>query len=471
MTLAGRVAGADPTTVHVSLVTADKVIRESGLTGAFDLVLEDGERVRVDITPHTRVDGDEIEEARTTGRWDRLAEHPDARWVESHAPGPHVRATLVRSVLRPGARVVVRGAVVERAASVQPSYREAAFGAPEHVTAAAITAGAVRAASTSPGPKPEARGDSRLLRCFGAFLAVAAIYVFVRRVLFWPPELVDPRVLPVRASLGAACAIHIALGCLLVCQRPGGVARLLPRFVRADNTLFGSTFFAGFIIFGAVGALAFGVAQELALGEIERTRDLAVRGSKGGQLLDGSWIPATFQWLVVACAILGLYLRERSEAKLATLFGHRGAGWTVRRGELREGTLKIHRFVDGSGRSATHHWTASIQEPLTVTSGDDTIAVNPEGLAWGIDTVAPTASPEARATTWAVGTGAAVAIAGRFGDATTLRAHGPESLVLVASTATADVVASLARGLRLRSALLGIAIAGAILAAVIASVR
>ncbi len=139
LTLRGRVDAPRPITVHVALLVRDDRLQSSGAAGEIDLVLDDGRTVRVAFDGRTHARG--LRETRTRGRWERLSQEPDARLVSDRAPGPHVAASLVRTVLEPGARIEVRGAVVAWTAPAREatSYRDAEDSpVPARVVAAAI---------------------------------------------------------------------------------------------------------------------------------------------------------------------------------------------------------------------------------------------------------------------------------------------------------------------------------------------
>lgn len=465
VTLSGRVDSAEAVTVHVTLEVAGESVYERSVDAVFDLLLEDGARVTIETCWQTH-SAKEIEPARTTGTWERVAEHPDAQWVESHAPGPHVRVALLRRVLRPGSSVVVRGTVLEHAIEreTHAHYRAAARGAPspKRLVAIAIAPGRAVAAPTKGRPRVFARA-------VGAVLAVAALLLFARWVVLWPSELAVAKVAPLRAAAGVACAMHCAFWLSVVFQRPGSIARLLPRFVGANRLPLGSQLVATLLVFGVITSMVLGVGGVFILEKLLDTGDLTARGAKGRPLLESAWLSAAFLWIPAAVGLFGLYLRERGEAQIAGLFRDRGGGWTVREGVLEEGELMILMHVDGHGRSATRHWSSEIDGALTIASHGETLTVRTAGIAWAIDTVDDT--PAQRGSRWTVGPGAAVAIAGRLGEGTNLRAHGPESLVVVATPCTRHVVASLARGLRLRRAVLALAIGGATLALALSYAR
>ncbi|MBX3213697.1 MAG: hypothetical protein KF850_16785 [Labilithrix sp.] len=469
VTLSGCVASEEAVTIHVALEVDGETVYERSVDGAFDLLLDGGARVAIETCWQTRV-ASELEPMRTAETWKRLAKHPDARGVESHAPGPHVRVALLRRVLRPGAAVVVRGAVAEYAIEqeTQARYRVAARRAPspKRLVASAITPERAEAASTMGRRGVAARAGGVVARAGGAVLAVTALLLFVRWVVLWPPELAIAKVASLRASAGAACAMHLAFWLSVVLQRPGSTARLLPRFVGANRRPLGSQLVAGLVVFGVVASLALGAGGALMLEKLLDTGDPTASGRNGRPLLESAWLPAAFLWVCSTCGILGLCLRERGEARLAALFRAHGDGWTVREGVLEEGELTISVHVNGHGRSATRHWSSEIDGALTIASDGETLTVRTAGIAWGIDTVA--CAPEQRGERWTVGPGAAVAIAGRLGHGTNLLARGPESLVVVATPCTCSVGASLVRGLWLRRAVLAAAVGGAILAIVLA---
>lgn len=462
VTLSGRVDSAQAVTVHVALEVDGETVGERSVDGAFDLLLEGGARVTIETCWQTR-SASEIEPTRTTGTWERLAKHPDARWVESHAPGPHVRVALLRRVLRPGAAVVVRGTVAEYATEgeTQAHYRLAARGAPPptRLVASAIAPERVEAASTK-----GRRGV--VARAVGAMLAATALLFFVRWVVLWPPELAVAKVASIRAAAGVACAMHLAFWLSVVFQRRGSTARLFPRFVGANRRPLGSELVAGLLVFGVIASMALGAGGVIILEKLLDTGDLTVSGVKGRPLLESAWLPAAFLWVSAACGILGLCLRERGEAQIAGLFRDRGDGWMVREGVLEEGKLTISVHVNGHGRSATRYWSSEVDGVLTITSEGETLTVRTDGIAWAIDTVVK--APAQRGERWSVGPGAAVAIAGRLGDGTNIRARGPESLVVVATPCTRNVVASLVRGLWLRRVVLTATVGGAVLAIVLA---
>ena len=188
---------------------------------------------------------------------------------------------------------------------------------------------------------------------------------------------------------------------------------------------------------------------------------LKVRGPKG-PLVPGSIVPATFMHLAIVAAWVGLWLRERREARLADLFRDRGSGWKVRSGRIESGSLVLLASTSGHGRSTTTFLRGQVEAPLTIRSGEDSLRVEPDKLVFGLDTTIP-AKHKPREVRWETAPGAPAAVAGRFDGKSYLRASGPESL-LVVSTSDEDPENALRRRLRHRLIVLAIGPVGAIIA-------
>jgi hypothetical protein len=444
-TFVGRVVGLGGAerVVHVALQVGGEVLGDATIGGELGLELGDGHVVRITLDASTRVT--ELPETRVSAAWATLSQEPDAARVSSHAPGPHVRATLVRRVLRAGARVAVRGIVTEqRAPQAQgaPGYREAGRGPsrPTHVRALEVAR-----------PPHEGPGLGRLIRIGLAGLAIAgALFVLAEHVLVWPPHLRSPILVPVRIAVGAACAMHLAFWLAVLFGGRGGTLRMLPRFTDAAGRSTDGNF--TLIVVGA--GLFFGTVVAAvhvwALGRVAETGVFVVQGNRG-PVIDGGWLPAVLACGAAAVVWLGLLGLDWRSSKLARLFASAGGAWTVRTGRLRSGTLSIAAQVTGSGRGAMTWWSAWVDGPLSIESGDATFGVEEERLVFGMDLVSSRHAD--RTTTWTIGPGASVAIAGVLGDDTELAARGPESLLLVASVEP-DVLATLRRGRAMRTLVL-----------------
>lgn len=466
VTLTGRIANAGAVTVQVALRVRDDLLATSGVPGAVELTLDDGTTVRVEIDARTRAPA--LPETRSAGAWERLAEDPDAALVSSRAPGPHVRATLVRRVARPGARLVVRGKVLESEApgKSSASYRAPARGKerPRRVLASEI---APEPTAVAPTREPRPFPLEAFVRALAALLLVTAVTGFVRWVFLWPDALARPSVLPMRLGAGATCSLHAAVWLSILLQRRGSGARLLPRFVDDSGSALRSPFAEGAQVFATIMATFMLIGSAVALEKIAALGNLLLRGPKGGRLVDGAWMPAGAQLVTAAVGWLALVDRERREARLAGLFRARSTGWSVRAGRMLSGKLELVMSVYGTGRTSTRSWTGSFEGPIEIESDGETLSVSPGGLVWGMDTVDPDDS-KPRSTRWTMGPGAYAAVAGRLDDQRTLRATGPESLLFLA-TPEQDVLGSLRRGLWTRRVVVALVPAGTLVAALVAS--
>lgn len=453
--------------MHVELRVGDERLQSAAMAGEVDLVLDDGRAVRVAFDDRTRASG--LRETRTRGRWERLSQEPEARLVSDRAPGPHVAASLVRTVLEPGARIQVRGAVEEWAAPAGEAtgYRDPEDArTPARIVAAEITDTA-RVEAAVPGERARfALRAAHFGRALVVLLLVVTLGAYLRWTMLWPRELSHPALPFLRASAACACSLHLAVWLSLLLRRRGSYARFLPRFVRAGKPL-SSEGKDGTLLFGIAIATLLGLGTYLVLERILATGDVLVAGKRGRPILEGVWIPGMFQGLGIVVGAVAAWLRERQEAKLAAMFRPAGTDWIVRTGRLAAGELTLSSITYGSGKSSSTHWKASAST-LQVRSGTDLFTVDPAGLVWGIDTV--DRADVGRTTTWTMGPGASIALAGRIANTSTLRASGPESLLLVAVPEGEDPIASLQRGLEVRRAVLGAALVLAILGAVIAYV-
>ncbi len=462
VTIEGAIAldGVEELAVQVALVVGAETVASARIPeGEFTLALDDGRRVKVERDEQTRVEG--LPTTRIRGRWEELEKHAEAHRVGGRAPGPHVRAELQRRVLRPGARVSVRGAVLAReVAGTAAGYR---------APGGSVAVTHVLAREIAPAPKvSSARGKVTLpiAQIGGVALFVIGLALFTRWVVAWPASLAHPDVAALRAAAGTTMSFYASLGVFLLLDRSRHSMRLLPQFVRADgedHTPLESHMVALF------AGLAFSILMGLGVGGILETvlaaESLEVRGSKG-PLVRGSSIPATFARLGIIAAWVGLWLRERREAKLASLFRDRGSGWKVRSGRIETGSLVLRRLFWGGARSTTTALRGHVEAPLTIRSREGSLRVEPDGLLLGIDPAIPF-QRDGRNMRWETGPGTAVAIAGRLDGKRHVRASGPESLLVFATSAD-DPTQTLRRLLRQRLVVLAIGPVGAILAHLLA---
>ncbi|HVJ94650.1 MAG TPA: hypothetical protein VM580_32915, partial [Labilithrix sp.] len=426
--LEGTIAleGVEELTVHVALVVGSGTLEEARIPeGELTLLLDDGGKVKVERDARTRVEALPTKSIR--GRWEVLETHAEARRFASRAPGPHVRAELRRRVLRPGVRVTVRGAVLARgrveAGGDAAGYRE---------PGASVTVTHVLAREIAPVAK--VRSDRRAFalpfaRIIGGVALVVAGLLFTRWVVTWPASLAHPSLAALRAATGTVTSFYASLGVLLLLPRLGGFARLLPRFVREDGEdHLDAQAGSAMLLVGVLLSLMMGIGGASILERVWETGDLKVRGPKG-PLVPGSIVPATFMHLAIVAAWVGLWLRERREARLADLFRDRGSGWKVRSGRIESGSLVLLASTSGHGRSTTTFLRGQVEAPLTIRSGEDSLRVEPDKLVFGLDTTIP-AKHKPREVRWETAPGAPAAVAGRFDGKSYLRASGPESLLV-----------------------------------------
>lgn len=453
VSVSGRVVSGDAegTTISVALRVGDEILEQRGVAGQLDLILDDKGMLTVEFDAATRAT--KLHEVTREGAWERLAKDPVAKLVSGRAPGPHVRATLIRRVARLGERVLVRGRVVGRSGAVVTRIAAAELTLASKLTPSPIQSKAARS-------KVDV-GDL-VARAVGVILLLVTLYAALRWVVLWPEQLEHRGITYTRLAVGVACSLHAGIWLALVIRRRGGgVMRMLPRFVAADGEVISAEMLGVALGTGVVASAMFGAIGGLVmLDEIAKTGNVMTAGNKG-PLVDGAVVPTVGALLMATLGWFAMWGLEGREARLAALFRDRGSSWTARAGHLRAGSLSLYMRISGTNRSASRHWSAEISGPLELELDGRRVTLAPKGLVWGIDPVTSVESSQGRVNEWSMGPDSTVAVAGRLrdSDSTMLQATGPESLVLVAS-ADPDVLAGLRRGLWKRRLVLAVPLLG-----------
>jgi hypothetical protein len=440
VTVEGRVvrgSSAGPT-VAVRLQVADEQVARAPIPGELELVGDDGRPLTIEISDQTTTAG--LDERTQAGPWAKLSQAPDAARLAHRAPGPHVRATLIREQLEPGARVRIRGHVVEGSPA-----------APSRVRATSITRAKAKPSTDEPtdGRRPL---PAKLVVRHGLVAAVLLVFAFAywRSVIAWPDALAHPGVEHLRREVGLSCALMFAVLPMMLTARPGALVRQFPVFVdrEGQGTAFKATMlFATAVVAAASMGL---ITSYLVLDDILTSQNVLAKGTKGWAYVDGAWTSLVLAGLLLALGYATLFAGERSNARLAALFRPLPS-WQVLSGRLREGKLDLAAEVFGFSLM----WTGTASETLVVETERGPVRVATRGLVWAVDTSAPAPGPGTR---YPTEPGAHVLIAGRLGEPgqeLELRASGPESLLLVASSQP-DLLAALHRGLWMRRLTLAI---------------
>jgi hypothetical protein len=163
MRLSGIARGSRATLLERTTVTTD-----SGPLGSveelapFEIELDDGHRVRVELAQHLRIQPIESRDA----EWQDLEEDPAFSSLRSKAPGPHVRVKVSRARLQEGMRVeLLAEDDAEYVFAIATSHRDAPERKLAKVTARAIATGEHAAdvldGMLAPAPKPIAKRPKR----------------------------------------------------------------------------------------------------------------------------------------------------------------------------------------------------------------------------------------------------------------------------------------------------------------------
>jgi hypothetical protein len=457
ITREGRVvSGNHPgVAVEVTLRVGDQTLGHRGLAAELELILDDGSPVTVVTEARTRTK--DLRERSETGPWRKLSGLAHAELVRDHAPGPHVRASLVERFVEPGTRVIVRGPVVAGTGT-----------APQKIRAVELSRSTAHE-QVAARERKRTRADVRdwIGRGIGGLLVLASLAWAIRWVALWPAELVHPGVDKLRLAVGVASSTSAGLWLSLLLRRRGARIRMLPRFVGGDGQPIGhGGMFELPLVISMLMTLFWGVlGAGVALNTIAEAGDVWARNAKGhAPAADGFVFNATV--LFAAVAAVTLLAWEWGGARLAKLLRPLGPDWQLAQGRLTGGSLVFSSQTHGSGRATSTHWSANLEGPLTVEAPEGRWTIDPEGLVWAVDLGPEPEHPGNRSTIWRTKPGAAVVVAGRL-SGPRLRASGPESLILVASELDDDLVGSIRRGLWTRRLIVALPVIGALVSAAV----
>jgi hypothetical protein len=420
----GRVLGREGDQVlRVELRVGERSLGVRTLVETVELIADDGSPVTVELGEDTTLTG--VREELVEGAWERLAkQQPEAERFASVAPGPHVRASLVRWVLEPGAMLEVRG----RSRAHGPGRRLAAS------ELAQVAAGQTCAS----GP---ARPPVDVRRVLAAVVGIAAAAWYLRLTLLWPAELTSPTILWFRQAAAIGCATVIALTLAMASRRVTGGARLwlLPRFVTTDDK-HGTCAFdgSGPIIFAGLPAVLGGIWPGVVL-EVRLLLANLVE-------FDSPWSATLLCGLGMTVGIYTLWKHERLADRQARRFCP-GQGWSLIRARVDAGALRLRVERRSYFRGHADYFLGEIDGPLRLDHGGAPILVEPKQLVWALDLGAPDQRDDDGTLRWSAGSGATALLAGRFEPgAASVAATGPESLLLFVSR-DPDPAAALRRAL------------------------
>ena len=425
---------------------------------SFALELPDGHTVAIEALE--REIPNRVVPARTErGDWSELEATPMARLVESLAPGPMVRVKLRGAIVRDGDPVFVIGRAIESSFDVQ-------HGGPR--SAATARASTVRPEVIGVGPDAESQARKKHLEIYPrpkapeperehgvaierpwesiAWLCVAALFIGVLLVSADSPS----------APAWAASALLAVANA--VWWRPSHLRA--PQFVSMRATrLAGSASMRRGLSIGVTVVAGFVCAVTHALRTSIRPSEQQL-----GVLIATAVFPlACFVLVLIAwlagrrdARAIGALLAE-PEAERAS----RGVVWTTLAGTVKDSTPIP--AIDGTPAAMTRQ-TAGDDDVKQETKGAFIVAladgtsveIDPAGATWATSISARREQRDKDGTVQSVveqdvvPVGAAVAVAGRLDrSARTMRAAGPESLIVFASAADSDPREVL-RGIRSR---------------------
>jgi hypothetical protein len=445
----GRVEGATDVAVDVVLRSEGHELGRARQRAGFWLQTDSG-RVWVEPLGAT-LEG--VREVVTRGTWSDLARRAAEAGIASVAIGPHVRVELATRALKPGTRVEVVGHRTTRPTSTGGGeYREAAG---ERVIEARVLRVGARDGAVR---DPRSGIAAELALSVGALLVVLFALTRLRTVAWLEPW-----------AWSGWCAV-LAVGVVAVTERRMGFVHLtargrfwdfVPQFAqvrteahsggdesRTGTRLFAALFLANFV-FGGLYVLGSLAPPDEAPTEDALSTLCAILGLVNHALA----------WLWIASR----RTRSRADAlRLAALL-RPSPTWTVRGGEPRE---PIERCVEhsakmlGTGRSsrvehALHERWTDLRTGLSTVDGTVELSLEGAYVASHGELVAATPGT-ARREQWLFAPGPRWLVAHAGPPRGDVRVQGPESLLVFAADAPADLARQALRRRRASAVVLGL---------------